>query len=194
MTFDFFYDLGSPYSYLASTRLAAIEQRTGARARLLPITLGGLRKATGHQLPPPQQLKYMSEDTARWAKQYGVPMQIPPVFPVNSIRALRACVAAEQEGHGARAMHALFHAYWADGSDLSDPAVIEKALTAAGLDGKALVARTDAQEVKDGLRRNTDLALGRGVFGVPTIFVGERSFWGNDRLDFVEAELRRVVR
>ena len=66
--FDFFYDLGSPYSYLASTQLAGIEQRTGSRARLLPITLGGLRKATGHHLPPPQQLKYMSEDTARWAK------------------------------------------------------------------------------------------------------------------------------
>ena len=73
--FDFFYDLGSPYSYLASTQLAGIEQRTGSRARLLPITLGGLRKATGHHLPPPQQLKYMSEDTARWAQQYGVKMQ-----------------------------------------------------------------------------------------------------------------------
>ncbi|TMA19422.1 MAG: 2-hydroxychromene-2-carboxylate isomerase, partial [Deltaproteobacteria bacterium] len=62
-TFDFFYDLGSPYSYLASTQLGGIEQRTGAKARLLPITLGGLRKATGHHIPPPQQLKYMSEDT-----------------------------------------------------------------------------------------------------------------------------------
>ena len=70
--FDFFYDLGSPYSYLASTQLAGIEQRTGSRARLLPITLGGLRKTTGHQFPPPAQLMYMAQDTARWAKQYGV--------------------------------------------------------------------------------------------------------------------------
>ena len=76
-TFDFFYDLGSPYSYLASTQLGGIEQRTGAKARLLPITLGGLRKATGHHIPPPQQLKYMSEDTARWAQEYRVKMQIP---------------------------------------------------------------------------------------------------------------------
>src|SRR5436305_3768611 len=93
--FDFFYDLGSPYSYLASTQLAGIEQRTGATARLLPITLGGLRKSTGHQMPPPQQLKYMSEDTARWAKQYGVPMQIPRNFPISTIKALRACTAAK---------------------------------------------------------------------------------------------------
>ena len=191
--FDFFYDLGSPYSYLASTRLAGIEERTGVKARLLPVTLGGLRKSTGHQFPPPQQLKYMSEDTARWAKQYGVQMQIPRTFPVNSIRGLRACVAAEQQGTGAEAMHALFRTYWVEGSDISDPAVLEKALTAAGLDGKALLERTEAQEVKDALRKNTDLALFRGVFGVPTLFVGDRSFWGNDRLHFVEAELRRVL-
>src|SRR6266436_5383596 len=129
--FDFFYDLGSPYSYLASTQLAGIEQRTGSSARLLPITLGGLRKATGHHLPPPQQLKYMSEDTARWAQQYGVKMQIPRAFPASTIQALRACVASERSGKGKQAMHALFRAYWAEGEDVSDASVIERALAAA---------------------------------------------------------------
>jgi 2-hydroxychromene-2-carboxylate isomerase len=191
MTFDFFYDLGSPYSYLASTQLAGIEERSRARARLLPVTLGGLRKTTGHQMPPPQQLKYMSEDTARWAKQYGVQMQIPKVFPASTIHALRSVLAAERVGKQREAMHALFHTYWAEGNDLSDPAVIDRALTAAGLDGKALTAAAEEAEVKNLLRRNTSLALDRGVFGVPTIFVGERSFWGNDRLQFVERELRQ---
>lgn len=185
MTFDFFFDLGSPYSYLASTQLEGIERRTGATARLLPITLGGLRKTTGHQMPPPQQLKYMSEDTARWAKQYGVPMQIPANFPISAIKPLRACIAAGPEMR--KVTHALFHAYWAEGQDISDPAVIERVA------GPEVAAKIESQEVKDALRRNTDLALARGVFGVPTFFVGERSFWGNDRLHFVEAELRRVV-
>jgi 2-hydroxychromene-2-carboxylate isomerase len=194
MVFDFFFDLGSPYSYLASTQIAGIEQRTGMKARLLPITLGGLRKSTGHQMPPPAQLKYMSEDTARWAKQYDVRMQIPSAFPVSTIRALRACIAAEQQGKGAPAMRALFLTYWAEGNDISDPQVIERALTAAGLDGKALLAQTETPEIKEALRRNTELALARGVFGVPTVFVGERSFWGNDRLQFAEAELKRAAR
>ena len=189
--FDFFYDLGSPYSYLAATQLDGIERRTGATARLLPITLGGVRKSLGREMPPPQQLLYMTQDVARWAQKYGVTMQIPQVFPTRTIQALRACVAAEQEGRGAQAMHALFAAYWADGHDIGDPAVIERALSAAGLDGKALLAASESQEAKDGLRKNTDLALGRGVFGVPTFFAGERGFWGNDRLDFLEQELRR---
>jgi 2-hydroxychromene-2-carboxylate isomerase len=190
-SFDFFYDLGSPYSYLASTQLAGIEQRTRSKARLLPITLGGLRKATGHQLPPPQQLKYMSEDTGRWARQYGVPMQIPKAFPVSTILALRACIAAEREGKGEEAMKALFRVYWTEGEDISREEVVEAALSAAGLPGKALISAAQETEIKNALRRNTDLALARGVFGVPTLFVGERSFWGNDRLQFAEAELRR---
>jgi 2-hydroxychromene-2-carboxylate isomerase len=188
-SFDFFYDLGSPYSYLASTQLAGIEERTGARARLVAITLGGLRKSTGHQIPPPAQLLYMAEDIARWAKKYGVPIQVPKVFPASTIKALRACLAADRAGRHSQAMRALFHTYWGEGNDLSDPAVLERALTAAGLEGKALVAATEEQEVKDALRRNTDLALARGVFGVPTVFVEERSFWGNDRLEFVEKAL-----
>ena len=191
MNFDFFYDLGSPYSYLASTQLEGIEARTGAAARLFPITLGGLRKTTGHQLPPAAQLRYMAEDTARWAKQYGVPLQIPKAFPASTIKALRATLAADRLGKQREAMRALFHTYWGEGNDLSDPAVLTQVLGAAGLDGAALVKATDEEEIKDLLRRNTSLALDRGVFGVPTFFVGERSFWGNDRMQFVEAELRK---
>ena len=189
MNFDFFYDLGSPYSYLASTQLEGIEARAGVAARLFPITLGGLRKTTGHQLPPAAQLRYMAEDTARWAKQYGVPLQIPKAFPASTIKALRATLAADRLGKQREAMRALFHTYWGEGNDLSDAAVLTRVLGAAGLDGAALVKATDEEEIKDLLRRNTSLALDRGVFGVPTFFVGERSFWGNDRMQFVEAEL-----
>ncbi|HYZ87942.1 MAG TPA: 2-hydroxychromene-2-carboxylate isomerase [Myxococcales bacterium] len=190
--FDFFFDLASPYSYLASTQLRGISERTGARPRLYPITLGGVRKAMGRDMPPPQQLAYMAQDTARWAQKYGVPMQIPKAFPISTILPLRALVAAGRAAEGEVAMNALFRTHWGDGEDISDPAVVESALSAAGLDGKWLVVRAADQEIKDELRKNTDLALARGVFGVPTIFVGERSFWGNDRLEFVESALRHA--
>src|SRR5215470_8801821 len=84
-SFDFFYDLASPYSYLASTQLQGISERTGARPRFYPITLGGVRKATGRQMPPSQQLAYMAQDTARWAQRYGVPLQIPETFAISTI-------------------------------------------------------------------------------------------------------------
>ena len=89
-------------------------------------------------------------------------------------------------------MRALFGTYWAEGKDISQPDIVEAALDGAGLAGPALVARAHVQDIKDELRKNTDLALQRGVFGVPTIFVGERSFWGNDRLEFVESALRQA--
>ena len=173
-TFDFFYDLGSPYSYLASTQLAGIEQRTGAKARLLAWGEGWHNNHHAFQ---------------RSARHGHAWWELDMTW--HTIRALRACIAADLKGKGAEAMHALFHAYWGQGDDISDAPVIERALKKAGLDGKALVARTEDQEIKDCLRKNTDLALARGVFGVPTLFVGERSFWGNDRLQFAEAELRR---
>ena len=191
-SFDFFYDLASPYSYLAATQIEGIEKRTGATARLIPVTLGGIRKSTGHQMPLGTQLKYMSEDTARWAKQYGVKMQITKAFPASSIKGLRVCIAAEALGKARQAMNALFNTYWADGEDISEAQVLEASLTRAGLDGKALVGRTEEQQIKDSLRRYTELALARGVFGVPTFFVGERSFWGNDRMEFVERELKQA--
>ena len=134
----------------------------------------------------------MAQDTARWGQKYGVPMQIPKAFPISTILPLRTVVAAARNGGGDRAMQALFRAYWGEGEDISDPALVERVLRDASLDGKRLVAMAAEQDVKDELRKNTDLALARGVFGVPTIFVGERSFWGNDRLEFVESALRQA--
>jgi len=195
-TLDFFYDLGSPYSYLASTQLEGICRRTGGSVRTLPITLGGVRKQLGTQIPPAAQLQYMSGDVARWAARYGVPMTIPSAFPTSTIKALRACAAAALESppQGDRAMHALFRIYWAEGQDIGDLKIIESALSGAGLDGARLVQRCGEEDVKEQLHKNTALALDRGVFGVPMMFVGERSFWGNDRLEFAEAALREAVR
>ncbi len=128
----------------------------------------------------------MVTDLGRWARRLGVPFAWPARFPVLTVLPLRAAFAAEKAGQLVPYTHALFRAYWADGRDISDPAVVEDAATKAGLDGAALVAA--APDYKDALKAQTQEAVDRGSFGAPTFFVGQELFIGNDRLDFaVEA-------
>jgi len=178
-----------PYSYLASTQLRGISERTGATPRCYPITLGGVRKATGHQIPPPQQLSYMAEDTARWSQKVRRPMQIPKAFPISTSSRSAPCRA---RGTRRRARHAgAVPGVLGRGEDISDPALVESVLRDAGLDGKRLVAMTSQQDVKDELRKNTIWRSREGLRRAH-FFVGERSFWGNDRLEFVESALRQA--
>ena len=127
----------------------------------------------------------------RWADWWGVPFVMPPTHPNRTVLALRATLAADPQIP--RASHALFHAYWGLGRDLSRPEVVREALDGAGLDGAALVQRAEDAAVKDALRARTDEAVARGVFGAPTMFVTvdgkTESFWGQDRLHFVEKAL-----
>ncbi len=187
---EFLFDIGSPFSYLASTQIEALAKQHGAALQLLPVALGGIFKATGAgQIPHPIRLSANKLDAERWARRYGVPFSWPASFPARTILAQRAILAAPAGTQG-KAMHALFAAYWGEGKDVADPAVVKAALDFAGLDGAGLIARTEEPAIKDELRRNTDAAISRGAFGVPTFFVGDELFFGNDRLDFVAEALQ----
>lgn len=189
---EFFWEAGSPYTYLAATQVEALARETGAAVQWKPFLIGAVFKARGTTLPAaiPAKAQYMFQDLARWARQYGVPVTHPKVFPVNSVLAARAAVAAADSGGEAKAALALLRAYWGEGHDISQPDVVQRALDGAGLDGSALLARTQDTAVKDGLRRNTDEAIERGAFGAPTFFVGKAMFWGNDRLDHLRLHLQ----
>ncbi len=183
-TLEFFYDFVSPYSYLASTRVEAEVARVGGTVRFRPFLLGGVFNATGNKAPIETAAKgpYLAADVGRWARRLGVPYAWPAKFPVLTVLPLRAAFAAERAGQLVPFTHALFRAYWAEGKDVSDPAVVEAAATRAGLDGAALVAA--APSFKDALKAQTQEAIDRGSFGAPTFFVGNEMFIGNDRLDF----------
>jgi 2-hydroxychromene-2-carboxylate isomerase len=190
---EFFYDFISPYSYLASTRVEALATETGATVRWRPFLLGGVFKATGNRAPIETVAKgrHMWTDLTRWANRYEVPLRRPRTFPVSSVLALRAALAAPPEALPALS-HAVFKAFWADDRDLASPEVLAAILSEAGLDGPALVAAAPGQ--KEALVAQTQEAVDRGAFGAPTFFVGTELFVGNDRLDFVEAALRAARR
>ena len=188
---EFFYDYASTYSYLAHREIERVAAAHDAELVFRPMVLGFVFKASGNSMPAAVAAKaaYMVHDVRRWARHYDLPFKMPSVFPVNTIRALRAAVAALEDGVFARYHHAVMEGYWAHDRDIGDAETLAKIASDVGLDGERLVARAEDPTVKAGLKANTDDAIARGVFGAPTFFVGDKMFWGNDRLLFVEEAL-----
>ncbi len=190
-TVEFIFDVGSPTAYLAWTQLGAMCERTGAQLQLTPVLLGGIFKATGNNPPGavPAKGMYMMRDLARYAQRYQVPLNMNPHFPVNTLLPMRVATAAigtpEQDTVGG----ALFVAMWKAPCKLSEPEALSRVLTEAGLDAGHWLERAGDEGVKDTLKANTEAAVKRGVFGAPTLFVGNEMFFGQDRLDFVEEAL-----
>jgi 2-hydroxychromene-2-carboxylate isomerase len=187
---EFYFDYGSPFSYLADTQLPALAQRNGAEIVYRPILLGGIFKATGNASPItiPAKGKYMMLELNRWARHYGVEIKMNPHFPFNTIRLMRGAVAAlRQERFGAYHPQ-MFRAVWSEGRNVGKEDVLRELLENSGIDPSSI----DGDEIKNELRTNTDQAVARGAFGAPTFFVNGEIFWGNDRLDFVEDALKRA--
>ena len=190
---EFFFDYGSPFSYLADTQLAALARRSGATVVYRPMLLGAVLKATGNASPAtvPAKGRYMGVELQRWARHYGVPFAGNKFFPINTMRLMRGAVAAQQVECFAEYHRAIYPPFWVDGENLGELEVIRAVLGKAGLDADRILARIEEPDVKEQLRLNTEEAVRRGVFGAPTFFVGEEMFWGNDRLTFVEETLTR---
>ncbi len=192
-TLDFYYDFSSPWTYLAQTQMKALSARTGAKVVYHPLFLGGLFKLTGH--PPtfnePLKWKYMLDDMQDWATHYGVTLKMPSRFPANTLKALRAHAAIAAQGKDPEPfIDAVFKAYWVDDADIAGANVLKSVLDKTGYDGAAILAATDTEPVKNAVKESTDKAHARGVFGAPTFFVGQKMFWGNDRLAFAERALK----
>ncbi|MDA2919537.1 2-hydroxychromene-2-carboxylate isomerase [Desulfobacterota bacterium AH_259_B03_O07] len=189
---EFYYDFSSPYSYLASTRIEAICEKYGARLEWKPFLLGGVYKETGNRAPleVPSKLQYMIKDLDDWAKYYGIELNFPELFPVNSVKSMRGALVAKKQGKIREYTRCVFKLYWVNGFDISQDEVLRNAVKDLGLDDEKFVNSIIEQDIKDKLRSETGEAVKRGAFGAPTIFLNEKMFWGNDRLDFVEEYLK----
>jgi 2-hydroxychromene-2-carboxylate isomerase len=193
-TIEFWFDFGSPASYLAFTQMPRIAAETGATLVWRPMLLGGVFKATGNASPVtvPAKGRWMMQDLQRWARRWGVPFTFNPHFPINTLTLMRGAVGLQlrRPQEFTRYAEAVFHAMWAAPLNLGDPAELAEVLRAAGLDAEALAALAADPEVKAALVAATDEAVARGVFGAPTVFVGAAMFFGQDRLDFVQEAAR----
>jgi len=186
---EFFFDLGSPTTYLAYTQLPGICARTDSQLVYQPMLLGGVFKATGNASPVtiPAKGRYMLQDLARYAERYKVPLNFNPHFPVNTLLLMRA-VTGMQLRHPERFLtfiDCLFRALWVDQRNLNDPATVAAVLTEHGFDPVEVMALANDEEVKTALKDKTEQAIQRGVFGAPSMFVDNQLFFGQDRLDFV---------
>jgi len=196
VTVDFIFDFGSPNGYLAHKALAGVLERTGAELNIIPSLLGGIFKATNNQPPMMAhgnvkgKLDYERLEIVRFIKKHKIDkFKFNPHFPVNTLLLVRGAIAAKDAGELDAYVAAGWKAMWEDGQKMDDPDVYVKALTEAGLDGAAYLERTQDPAVKAKLIENTNAAVERGAFGIPTFYVGDEMFFGKDRLAQVEDEI-----
>ena len=183
---DFFYDIVSPYSYVAAKRIHELDGLATVRWR--PCLLGGIFKATGNTGPAftvPAKMPYMFKDLTRLAAYYGFPMTVPKSFPANTITVQRVLCAADEAQVPALSMK-LFDLYWGQGIDVSDN------ISLNSLVGEALMAKAGDDEVKARLRENTDAVVAAGGFGAPTFLLDGELYFGEDRMFLLIDRLKKA--
>ena len=190
---EYFFDFGSPTSYLAWTQLPRIAVAAGASIVWRPMLLGGVFKATGNASPVavPAKGRWMAADIERWAGRYRVPFRFNRHFPINTLTLMRGATGLQMRRpeEFEHYLATMYGAMWEDAASLGDPAVLAAKLAGAGFDADAFAALVADPEVKARLVATTEEAVARGVFGAPTFFVGEEMFFGQDRRDFVAQAL-----
>ncbi|MCU0729518.1 MAG: 2-hydroxychromene-2-carboxylate isomerase [Sphingopyxis sp.] len=194
-SFEFLFDVGGANAYLVHRIMPDFCAATGATANYVPILLGGVFKATGNRAPmiryadSPAKLAYEQLEFRRFIAAHSIDFKMSPYFPLNSLIAMRTLTGAHGTADFMPALDAIMQAFWVDGAKADEGDVLIDALNRAGLDGAALVARAGDDDVKAQLAANTQSAINRGVFGVPTFFVGDEMFWGKERLGQLEQAL-----
>ena len=200
---ELIFDFVSPNAYMIWWPLREIIKRNGAELDVTPVFLGGMHRLTGNAPPMIRdkdvkgKVEYSMLEIQRFiAKHNLTKYKLHPQFPFNSITLQRMLFAADQDGRGVQFVEAMLPKIWEEGVDVLDPQALGAAVAEAGFDAKDLFGRSQTDEVKQGLVTNTDHAVERGAFGIPTMFVGPKGgpaemFFGKERLDQIEEELAK---
>tara|TARA_B100001123_G_scaffold2138_1_gene2971 strand:+ start:214 stop:789 length:576 start_codon:yes stop_codon:yes gene_type:complete len=186
---DFYFDLVSPYSYVASMLIDDVALRGNAKVNWKPFLLGGVFKAVGTTEAPglhPVKKPYLLKDLQRLSVHLKIPIKMPPDFPVRTVLAMRTLCGFNAD-EIPQAANTLYKAYWVKNMDIADPDVV------ASLVGRDAVEQAGIQEIKDKLFQSTEEAVRRGAFGAPTFFVEDEMFFGHDRMSLLELHLNGQI-
>ena len=193
---EFYFDLGSPYSYLAYYRLLQMAEQQEIQIVYKPILLGGVFKATGNRSPIEIPVKgvYSILDMQRWAEYYQIPMQMNPHFPMNTLTLMRILTGVQllHLEKFEQVLKLLFDAMFGTPQNLNEPTVLAEVLKPSGFSVEDIMSMVQSDVVKQKLITETEQAILRGIFGAPTFFVGDEMYWGQDRLHFVEQALNNA--
>jgi len=185
--FEFYYDFASPYAFLAHKKIRRIENENSVKIKYMPVLLGGLLKLA--EIKPnadiPIKAKYMIKDCKLWALKNNIEFKFNSYFPIVTLNLMRCVLVAEKKKFDQNFINRVFDAIWKDGLNLNDNNIFEKLIKNLDINPKTFLMEAVNQKIKDELKKRTDDAFKKGVFGTPTFIINNKMFWGQDRLDFV---------
>ena len=192
-SFDFYFDFVSPYSFLAHKEIKLIERRKTVKVIYKPILLGGLHNLHGIKAPAfiPAKAKHMIRDCKLIAEKNKIKFKFNSYFPIKSLNLMRGVLVAEEDNIKSYYIDNIFDSIWRDGLNMNDESVIQKILKNLNINPKTYFLRSQSSSIKDLLRKKTNEAYEKGVFGAPSFISNNKVFWGQDRIEFAINEANK---
>ena len=192
-SFDFYFDFISPYSFLAHKEIRKIEKKNSIKIKYKPILLGGLHNLHGIKAPAfiPAKAKHMIRDCKLIAEKNKTKFKFNSYFPIRSLNLMRGVLVAEEDNYKSYYVDSIFNAIWEDGLNMNDENIIQKILKNLNINPKTFLLRCASSSIKDSLKRKTDEAYEKGIFGAPSFVSNNKVFWGQDRIEFVLNESKK---
>ena len=185
-SFDFYFDFVSPYSFLAHKEIIKIEKKNSIKIKYKPILLGGLHNLHGIKAPAfiPAKAKHMIRDCKLIAEKNKIKFKFNSYFPIRSLNLMRGVFVAEEDNYKSYYIDSIFSAIWQDGLNMNDENIIEKVLKNLNVNPKTFSLRAASSSIKESLKKRTNEAYEKGIFGAPSFVANNKIFWGQDRIEF----------
>ena len=192
-SFEFYFDFVSPYSFLAHKQISKLEKKNSVKIKYKPILLGALHNLHGIKAPAfiPAKAKHMIRDCKLIAEKNKIKFKFNSYFPIRSLNLMRGVFVAEEDDYKSYYIDTIFNAIWQDGLNMNDENVIEKILKNLNVNPKTFLLRSASSSIKDSLRKKTNEAYEKGIFGAPSFVSNNKIFWGQDRIEFALNESKK---